>query len=155
MAAKGITLVEEGHFINLLVPTSSTGGTGHSNCFHMKEASHATIYVQCGSITNGTTVTVDECNTAAAGSATAITFDYASGTAGDVFGALAARTAGGFPTGTTDNYHYVIELDASDLSDGYPYVCLHFTTAASISIAATAILSGLRYKEDAGLTFTD
>ena len=155
MGAKGITLVEEGHPIPLQVPTGSTGGVGYSDVFHMKEASHASILIQTGAITNAATITVNECTGAGATGATAIAFKYCSTTATDVFGALTLGTAGGFATGTTNNYNWMIELDASELSDGYPYVCLHFTTAAAIFINAAAVLTGLRYAEDTNATMLD
>ena len=155
MGAKGITIVEEGKIINLLVPTASLGGVGDSSAFHMKEASHASIYIQNGSITNATTIRLYEATTVGLTVAATLAFKYATATASDVFAAIADATTAGFATGTSNNCSFCIELDASALTDGYPYVALHFTTAAANAIAASAILTGLRYAEDVNLTALD
>jgi len=155
MGAKGISISEEGKIINLLVPTANTAGVGYSTAFHLKEASHATIYVQTGSITNAATVRLYESQTAGLTVAATLAAKYGAASANDVFAALATMTTAGFSTGTTNNYSWVIEVDASMLTDTYPYVALHFTTAAAIAISASAILTGLRYAEDVNLTALD
>jgi len=44
---------------------------------------------------------------------------------------------------------FVIEIDAADLSDGYPYLVVKTTDAAANLITVVPILSGARYAQAA------
>ena len=155
MAGKGFWASEEGHVVNLFPPTTETNGLGFGDWMHMKESSHASIIITCGAITNATTVTLYEASNSSGSSNTAIVFNLASATSTDIFGAISAATTGGFTTDTTNNSSFVIEVDASQLTDGKPYIGLHTTTAAANVFSAVAVLSGRRYAEDIGLSATD
>ncbi len=108
-------------------------------------------------MTNASTFIVEE-NTGAGGTgATAIVFKYAeASTAGsDVYLAVQSATVGGVTTSTRNNMTWVIEIDASQLSDGSPYLNVNFSSGATIQIGAVAVLSGLRYAEDISLSAID
>jgi len=156
MTAKGINIAEQCHVVNILPPVDITGGvTG--DVFSMENFAHATIIVQVGvSAAAFTKIIVNECTSLAAADATAIAHAiYKEETAlGDTLGARTAVLAAGTTPSANDNIFYVIELDASELSDGYGFVQLSLTNGVNSVIAsAVAILSGSRYSGDAtGLT---
>ena len=148
---KEITLAEAGHFINIVPPIDITGGvTG--DIFTMKNYAHATIVIQIGvSAAAFTKITVNECTDFAGSGATAIPFSiYKEETAaGDTLGARTAVLAAGLTPSPDDTIMYVIELDASELSDGSEFVQLSLTNGVNSVIAsALAILTGARYGED-------
>ena len=65
-----------------------------------------------------------------------------------MLGARTAVAAAGLTPSANDGIFYVIELDASELSDGKPYVQVELTNGTNSVIAAVvAILSGARYAE--------
>lgn len=145
---QGITIAEQGHIVNILPPVDITGGaTG--DVFSMENYGHATIIVQVGvSAAAFTKILVNECTSFAAAGATAIAFDYYAEetAAGDTLTARTAATAAGVTPSANDTIFYVIELDASQLSDGYNFVQLQLTNGTNSVIAsAVAILSGSRY----------
>jgi len=152
---KGFVAAEAGHFVNILPPIDITGGAT-VDIFHMKNYAHATIVIQFGVTASAATkITVEECSDAAGTGNTAIAhYIYKEETAsGDTLGARTAVAAAGTTPSANDNIMYVIELDASELSDGKPYVKLTITApAASILCSAMAILSGSRYAEEQSAT---
>jgi len=152
---KGFLPAEMGHIVNILPPIDITGGvTG--DVFSMRDYAHATIIVQVGvSAAAFTKIIVNECTSFAAAGATAIAHSiYKEETSlGDTLGARTAVAAAGTTPSANDNIFYVIELDASELSDGSPYVQLSLTNGANSVIAsAIVILSGARYAEDQSAT---
>lgn len=145
---KGFNIAEMGHVVNILPPIDITGGvTG--DVFSMENYGHATIIVQVGvSAAAFTKILVNECTSLAAAGATAIAFNYYAETtaAGDTLSALTAATSAGVTPSANDTIFYVIELDASELSDGSNFVQLQLTNGTNSVIAsAVAILSGSRY----------
>jgi hypothetical protein len=145
---KGFNIAEMGHVVNILPPIDITGGaTG--DVFSMENYGHATIIVQIGvSAAAFTKILVNECTSLAAAGATAIAFNYYAETtaAGDTLSALTAATSAGVTPSANDTIFYVIELDASELSDGSNFVQLQLTNGTNSVIAsAVAILSGSRY----------
>jgi len=157
MGAKGIYLAEEATIIPIIPGSSAVAGTQTSDWFHLKEAAHASILIMTGATTSGPTVTLHEATSNAGSGSTAIVFNYAeASTAGsDIPLAVQAATVGGFGLSTRDNMWWVIELDASQLSDGSPYVAIQLTSAAATIVSAMAILTGRRYSEDIGLSAID
>lgn len=152
---KGFNCAEEGHVVNVLPPVDITGGkTG--DVFTMERHAHVSIIIQIGvSAAAFTAILLKECTSFAAAGATAIAFNYYAETtaAGDTLAARAAATAAGITPSANDNIMYIIELDASELSDGYQYVQLALTnTTNSVLASAVAILSGSRYAKDANAT---
>ena len=150
----GLNIGSEQHVVNLLVPTANTAGVGTSDTFKMTNAGVVNIVVTTGTVTNAATITVRECTAAAGTSATAIVFNYYNTATADsdTFTALTAATVGGISTGTTNNLTWVIPIHASELTDGYDWINVHFTTAAAIAISAVAVLGDLRYASETNLT---
>jgi hypothetical protein len=145
---KGIQLAVQQAVANILPPTAAVAATV-SDYFTMENAAHVDVVVTTGSVTNASTLTVRE-HASDGGTAAAIAFDYYStATAGsDTFSARTSATAGGISTGTTNNLTFVLSVDAAELTDGSDWLSVAFATAGTIQIAATAILSGLRYASE-------
>jgi hypothetical protein len=153
MGAKGITLAEEGHFVNIIPPIDINGAGATSDYFHVKDAAHATILLQLGVTGAASTVTLYESDDDSGTTETAIAFNYYAETtaAGDTLGARTAATTSGFATSTNDNVMYVIEVDASELTDGKPYLALKMSDpSAATVVGASAILTGRRYADKTG-----
>jgi hypothetical protein len=161
---KGSVLAEEAHVVNILPPVDITGGKV-SQAFSMGKYQHATIVLQIGvSAAAFTKIFVDQGTaTAAVGTPIAgaahIAFSiYTQETAGADKDVLSARTAvasTGYTPSAADGIFYVIEVDASELTDGNSYVQLNLTNGANSVIAsAVAILSGGRYVGSASATVT-
>lgn len=153
---KGLVLAEEAHIVNILSPVDITGGKVGCQAFSMKNHGHATIIVQIGASAAAFTkikVTAGSA-TAAVGAAVAgatdipftIRVQETAGESHDTLGAATAVTSAGYTPSAADGIFYVIELDASELTDGLPYVQLTLTNGANSVIAsAVAILSGKRF----------
>jgi len=139
-------LSEMGKPIVGVAPVDIGGVAKTSDYFSMANYSHASIIVVCGVIGNAATITVEESNNSSGGATTAIAFDYYQVTAG-VTGARTAATSAGFSTGTTASSMFIIEIDAADLSEGYPWLVVKATNAAANLIAIIPILSGARYAQ--------
>ena len=151
MAAQGFSIGEgQGHLVLGVAPVDIDAGAQTSDAFKMANYSHATIIIALGVTGAASTVTVKE-NTAADGSgATAIAFSYyGEATAGgDTTGARTAATSSGFATATTDGIFYIIELDATELSDGSEWVTVHMSDPGAATFGAiVVVLSGARYAE--------
>lgn len=148
-------LAEEGHVVNLINPIDINGAGADSDVFSMEGYSHASIVVQLGVTGAASTLTVYECDDFTPTNSTAIAFRYyAEATAGgDTLAAEAAATTSGISTGTADGIMYVIEIDAADLSDGYPCLQIKLSDpSAATVVSAVAILSGGRFKSPASAT---
>ena len=149
---KGFNIAEVGHVVNILPPIDidTASGVAHSEIFSMENYAHATIIVQCG-VTNADAgfITIEECDNFTPTTDTAIDFYYyAEETAlGDTLGARTlAVAATGIDVSANDNTIYVIEIDASELTDGFPCIALKWSNPGGSTIAsAVAILSGSRY----------
>ena len=144
MGGYGVNLAEEGHIVNILAPVDINGGKS-CDVFSMANYSHATIILQLG-VTGGTSVvTLEECDNFDPTTDTAIAFNYYIETtaAGDTLAARTAVTSSGFTTSANDGITYVIEVDADELSEGYPCLQLELATpGASVIASAVAILTG-------------
>ena len=103
-----------------------------------------------------TKIIVKEADAASAGNANAIAYAvYKEETAaGDTLGARTAVASAGVTPSANDTIMYVIELDASELTDGFEWVEVSLTNASANSVIASivAILSGARYGEDQSAT---
>ena len=132
------------HLVNILPPT--VAANQYSDYFSLGEYARANIIVQTGSVTSACTIVVYESATSGGTSKTAIGFDYfkTSTAASDTFGTRQTATAGGISTGTTNNLQWAIVIDGTELTDGYPYVAVHISTAAT-QISMAAVLTGSRF----------
>ncbi|RJQ29209.1 hypothetical protein C4571_02125 [Candidatus Parcubacteria bacterium] len=137
--------------MNATAPIDINGAGASSDVFSMENFSHATIIVQLGVTGAATTITVKECDDVTPTNSTAIAFYYYSETtaAGDTLSTRTAATTSGITGSTNDGVMYVIEIDASQLTDGYKYlqVCASDPSAATL-YSCVAILSGSRYSGD-------
>lgn len=154
MGARGITLAEEGHLVQALAAVDINGGT-NTDVWSMKNHAHCTIIIGLGVTGGATTVTVQECDDFTPSNSTAIAFSYyAEETAGgDTLGARTAATTAGFAASTNDGVFYVIEVDADDLSDGFPNLRVAFSNPGGITFASVfALLTGARYAQEQSAT---
>lgn len=148
---KGFTIAQGGHVVQALAPVSTSGGKT-AQAFSMKKYQHASIILLRGvQAAQSTSIVVNACSDASGDNPVAIPFNVfkAETTNSDVLGPKVAVAAAGFqPTGTSGTF-YVIELDASELPDGKPYVQVVETNGANADLAAVvAVLSGARFEED-------
>jgi len=151
-------LIGKVHIIPLLHAVSS-GTAPTIDIFGMEEYNHALIIIDIGATDGTMKVTVEECTVAAGTSNTDIAFNYRQMTTTDTWGALTAGVSGtGFTVGATeDDSLHAIEIDADELTDGYPYVKLTFGTPSGSAtlMSAIAILSEPRYMKDVPVSAID
>lgn len=145
---KGINLAEQCHIVNILPPQDVDTGKS-SAVFSLKNYQHATIIVQCGATNaDAGNITIEECDDFTPTNDTAIGFTYYEETTagGDTLSAKKTATTAGIDVSANDNTTYVIEIDASELSDGYPNLILKWSDPGGATFgSAVAILSGARY----------
>jgi len=158
---KGFVLAEQGHVVNILPPVDVSGGK-KSQAFSMKNWQHASIIFPVGVSAAAVTSVTVKAGTAAA----AVGADVANGVAiayrlyrqetasGDVLSVGENLASTGLTDmSANDGIFYVIELDASELPDGKPYVQVVIANGANSVIAGLiAVLSGGRYEHRASET---
>ena len=151
MAGKGITLSQECKIINALGPVDVGGAAKTTDYWSMEDYAHATIIVTTRVVTNDVLLKIYESDNLSGSTKSFIDFKYAQEltAAGDTLAALAwVGAATGLQTGTNNTTTTVIEIDASQLTDGYPCMALLTDNAGNALIAVTVILSGARYQKD-------
>ena len=147
--AQGMNIAEAGHVVNILPPVDIGAGATVCVPVNMENYGHCTIIIQQGVVDAAHQVTVEEIATqAGVGVAIAFTY-YAEDTAlGDILSARTAAGVGGFALTVNNNTMYVLEIDAAELSDGFPYIELNLAAGGANSlVSAIAILSGSRYAQ--------
>lgn len=152
MGAKGIVLAEEAHVVLAGAPIDINSAGLDSDVWSMKGYGHCTIIVGLGVTGAATTITVEECDDFTPTNSTAIAFNYYAETtaAGDTLGALTAATSAGITGSTNDGVYYVIEIDASELTDGYPCLRCRLSDPSAATLATiVVVLSGARYADGA------
>ena len=145
---KGFYLANDGHFVLALAPRDINGAIRNSDVFSMGKYAHASIIVMLGVTGAATTITVEECDNFVPDNTTAIAFaSYAEETAaGDTLGTKTATSSSGITGSTNDGVFYVIEVDAAELSDGFPNLRVVLSDPSGATLAAVAVfLSGARY----------
>jgi hypothetical protein len=151
----GFIAAEAGHIVNVIPPIDISAGVDGDR-FSMSKYRHASIIVQVGvSAAAFTKIILYKCSAAAGGTATAIAhYIYKQETdAGDVLGVRTAVTTAGTTPSANNNIFYVIELEDTELSDGYEWVQVSLTNGVNSVIAScVAILSGPRYGREASPT---
>lgn len=134
---------ENGHIVQMIQPQDQTAAmTSDSIC--MSSWDHASIFI-FGGVGSACIITVFDAASAAASGASMV-FSYATeATASDVLDAvLAAAGTGGTSLGSTTGAFVVIEVDAAELRDGYPYLLFRLSASGSKLVSACAVLSGGR-----------
>jgi hypothetical protein len=147
---KGFNIAEQGHVAVGSYPISANGVTT-LDAINMEGYSHLSAIITTGA-TNGGAITVTAYNStdAAAGGAAAIAFNYYLETTAstDVLGSrvLSSTTALAFTNDSISNQMAVIELDASELTDGKNWFNLTLSGATTTTpISVVYVLSGARY----------
>ena len=142
---------QQGHLVNICPPIDLNDAAKTCDAFSMEGYSHASIIILLGTAGTASTVTVEECTTAAGAGNTAIAFSYhaTTDTATDTLGARTTVASTGLAMTAVGDAMVVIEIDASQLSEGYPWVQVQFTDPGGAQLgAAVAVLSGGRYASD-------
>jgi hypothetical protein len=151
-----MNIAEQGHVVNILPPQSITTAAT-SDVFSMAKYAHATIIATAGATNaDAGNITIEECDNLTPTTDTAIDFYYYAETTagGDTLGARTlAEAATGIDVSANDNITYVIEIDARELSDGYPCLELKWSVPGGATlVSAVAVLTGSRYAEDQSAT---
>jgi len=145
----GFYLSQMGHVVNVLPPVDITGGATTGVVFSMEDHSHASVILQFGVTGASCNVTVEECDAFSPSLHPDITFDVykEEAAAGDTLSGV--TSAATLATSTNNGIMYVIEIEAAQLSEGYPYVRLNWSNPGAVTLAsAVAILSGARHASD-------
>jgi hypothetical protein len=146
-----MNIAEQCHVVNAYPAADASGAVWNTDVISMKNAGHITFILSAGTTGGTSDVTVQECDDTTPSNTTAIAFTYykEETDAGDTLSDKQSATTGGFTTSANDNIFYVIEVDASQLSDGYPYIRVHGTDpGGATTINCVAILSELRYAQE-------
>ena len=127
MGRVGNVIAQEGHVVNILPPQDIQAGV-NSDVFSMKNYAHATIIVTAGSTNaDAGNITVEECDDFTPSNSTAIGFNYykEETDGGDTLSEKQVATTSGIDVSGNDNIFYLIEIDASELSEGFPNLRLY------------------------------
>jgi hypothetical protein len=141
----------EGKPIKALAPAADRWNTDPiTDAITLKCHNQLTFLVyQSGGTTGKATLTVLASSDASQTGATAVAFRYRKMTTGasDTLGAVTAATTAGFDTTPNEDSIYEIEVLASELPSGKPWVHLKATEAANdpVNGAVIAILSQPKY----------
>lgn len=149
MSGLNFYTAQEGH-VAQLIPPASYSSTQTSPKLNLGKWRHATILLLMGSAGTPPVVTLDSSDDGSPENTTAVAFNLHkqengyNAANGDVFGARVANSNAGFTPVSTNNILYAIEIDASTLPAGQPYIKLILTSPTSCFLAAVAILSAGR-----------
>ena len=152
--SKGIVIGEDLHIVLATAPVDINSGV-NSDVWSMANHSHVSILVLLGVTGGAATITVEECDDFGPNASTAIGFSYYAEETdgGDTLGARTTVGTGGFAASTEDNVFYVIEIDASQLTDGRPNLrVVASNPSAAVLCAIVVILSGSRYAQPESAT---
>jgi hypothetical protein len=148
MAAKGCVIAEEMHPVVLWYPQS---GVGSSDIISLKNHAHCSLIGIQGAGASACTVTVKASDDNASTTTSALAFKYylESSSGVDQLSARTSAAAAGFTLSSGSNQFFVVEIDASDLPSGKPYVLLEVSDSGADNLfAAVAVLSGPRYARE-------
>ena len=142
---------ERNHIAIGLVPDADLyAADPATDIINMEDYSHVTFLLTEGAGGTGTVkLTVEECDDTTPTNSTAIAFKYRVCSSGDTWGALTASAATGYTTTAGANKMVAVEVDAAELSDGYPFVRLQLTEVVDdpCDAGVVVILSGARYPQ--------
>lgn len=148
-------LIGKVQIIPIIHPVDTTTNAPTCDIFSMQNYNHATIILQTGTNSKGFAITVEECTSAAGAGNTALSdFNYREMATTDTWGALTASSGTITVADADDNHVFAIEIDADELTNGYPWVKLTCAAPASGNnfVSAIAILSEPRYMKDVPVT---
>ena len=153
--SKGIVVAEDMHVVLATAPVDINGGATTSDVWSMANHAHASIIIMLGVTGATATVTIEECDNFTPSNTTAIAFaSYSELTAaGDTLGARTAVTSAGFTSSANNGVFYVIEIDASQLTDGRPNLRVVIGDPSSATLyGVVVLLSGGRYPQPESAT---
>lgn len=153
---KGFNIPENAHVVNALPPVSIAAGLT-SDYWTMKGHSHVDIIISLGAAVQASTITVYQSEDSAGTGEDAIAFKYYSEVtaSGDVLDRQTDATAAGFASASagTANTMYVISVDAAELAEGHPFMCVKLSGAGGAQLGCViAILSGSRVAQESSAT---
>jgi len=147
-SSKGFTIVEQGHAVNLIQAVSA-GTALTSDSILMENWGHVSIIVSHGAGSACTIQVFDSASAAASGASMVFNYSIESDANGDTLdAALQAVSTAGVSLETAAGSFMVIELDADELRDGYPWVLIRADGVDANLISAIAVLSGGRYQKE-------
>jgi hypothetical protein len=156
MSAKGFNAAEEGKVMQILTPADLGGTSTRTSLYiNMEGYEKCQIILNVGASAGTATAILYESDNGSGNSVTAIAANYytESTTSGDTLGARTALATTGLTIAATAGTYYVIDVDSSQLTEGYPYLNLRLSALDSTTVTcATAILSGARYGYDQNAT---
>ena len=132
-------------FVPCIAPQDINGAATAGNEVNTKLYDHITFVLSIGNLGGDATLIVEECTSAAGAGNTAKTFNYRkSGASNDTYSALAAATAAGITLAgaSDDNKVVIIEVDAAELTSGYPFVRVYLTPAAAATLVSCIAVCG-------------
>ena len=138
----------------LVMPRDFNNVAMISQVFGLQEYGWATIILQYGNVAGNTTITVEECDALVPTIATPIGFQWSKTGAfpSDTLSALAKATVAGVvvDAAVDDNRTFVLEIDASNLSAGRPYLRVRGSNpgAVALLLGGVAVLTEARYLRD-------
>jgi len=144
-----MVLAEQAHIIPIIYPQGSAAPTINSDTISMKNASHCTIILTVGAQAGSFTVKIYEADDFGNGDTAIASVVYKEETTNsDMLGdATAVVAADGVNTGATNNIFYVFEVDAEDLTEGYPNIQMQLSALDNTTyVSAVAVLTGYAYQ---------
>lgn len=140
-------LADRAHIVNL-IPPQSLSGDKESAIFSAADYEYLNLVVTTGEVSDYPgTITVEECDAFVSATCNPIAFNYyATSAGGESFGTRQLATVAGFDVATSDNNVYFIDIDHSELKDGYPYLKLKWTSVSATCYGgAHLVATGARY----------
>jgi hypothetical protein len=148
---KGFVVAQQAHVVVPLYPVSTSGGKT-AQAFSMKRYQHASVIIARGAqAAQETSVVLNACTDASGDNPTPIPFNVFHGSteSTDTLGPKTPVTSSGYQPVATPNTFDVIEIDASELPQGSPYLQVVIANGSNVDLdCILAILSGARFGED-------
>ena len=147
-------LCEQVKIVPIIEPEDHQSAGIDGDSVNMENYGHATFIFLFGELTDNSVLKMYEGN-ADGDKDTALTFSYRAtaidllSTGADTLGTEATSNALTLAAGTYEDRMLVVEIDARELTDGYPFITPEIdSTASQLFVSCVAILSKPRYAED-------
>lgn len=151
-------LIGKVHPIPVLSPQDEGTSSDETDVVGLQEYNHVTFLVHTGTLAGTCDMTVEECTANDGSDASAIGFNYREMETVDTWGDLTSVDSGGLTIAADDDDQvFAIEIDADELSDGYPYVrvALGAPSTGSNYYSVMALMSEPRYMKDVPVSAVD
>ena len=154
--SNGFNIAEEGHLMQILTPADLGGTATRTSLYiNMEGYEKCQIILNVGVSAGTATAILYESSDGSGSAVTAIAGAYYAEVteSGDTLGERTALATTGLTIPATAGTFILIDVDASALTAGYPYLNLRLSALDSTTVTcATAILSGARYGSDQSAT---